>query len=234
MVRRSTRSKNTTARYSPEPATQHPRPKSSKRKGVLRAEKGNDTTSRQPAQGQTPEERLRALRLMPKEWDAVVGLGQLKLGANPKEARERELARLEVEDPIAHYYAQTKEERAPHALEAACILYQMSGGDIREPVAALTTMKTEKEKQAAEERKAGAMLLAMFRVCGESLQYLYDILTANTHSQEAKAKQEAEGAAEMVQEKAVGLGARKRELPAEEAAVAEQPPKKRSVRFARE
>lgn len=105
-----------------------------------------------------------ALQMMPKEFEALIGLRRMQLGLDAHAPRHCELARLAVEDPVGHYYAQTPAERAPYQLQAAGVLFGMSGGDVSGPVAALTLMKLRREESGRMERKARALLLAGFRV----------------------------------------------------------------------
>lgn len=172
MARRSTRLSKPTEKYSPEPIVDR-RPfhrKGKQPKGVLRLtddktdkKKKRKIKASEPTQVE-PANPLAAIRLMPKEFDAVVGLRRMQLGMDGFEARQRELAHLEVGDPIGHYYAQTTEERAPYQLQAASVLFEMSGGEISGPLAALTMMKMKREEEEMGRRKAGAMLLAGWRV----------------------------------------------------------------------
>lgn len=129
-------------------------------KGVLRS----TTTTVQPDPVQTAADQRRAIQLMPKELDAALGMRRLQLGLDSHQTRQQELARLEIEDPVGHYYAQTPAERAPFQLQAAAVLFEMSGGDVSVPVAALTLMRLRRDEKEMAERKAGAMLLGAWRV----------------------------------------------------------------------
>ena len=169
MVRRSTRVRTNTAKAnqnaanaSDGPSAQPNHRAADQPKGVLRPT--NITSQPIPPQTNITSQAVEAVRLMPKEFDAVVGMRRLQLGLDAHASRQQELARLEVEDPIAHYYAQTPAERAPYQLQAAAVLFQMAGGDIAEPLAALNMMKAQREARETEEKKAKALLLGSLKV----------------------------------------------------------------------
>lgn len=108
-----------------------------------------------------------AIALLSKEYEAIIGMAQLARGVEPYVSRAQELAHLAhlaVEDPVGHYYAQSAAERAPCQLQAAGVLFQLSGGNVAEPVAALTMMKAAREdgKHVGVGRKA--VLVGAWRV----------------------------------------------------------------------
>ena len=117
------------------------------------------TTTMQPAAVQTVNPRI-ALQAMPNEFEALIGLRRMQLSLDVRASRRNELARLERDDPVGHYYAQTPAERGPYALQAAGVLFGMSDGDVSAPVAALTLMKMSREEGERVQRKARALLLA--------------------------------------------------------------------------
>lgn len=142
-------------------------------KGILRRTTTTTTTTSRPAPAQAKEE------LAAKELDALTGLQMLASGADAHAPRQQELARLETEDPVAHHYAQTVEERAPYALQAAAVLVGMSGGDVSAVAAELAEKKREREEKEEAKRAAGAVVMGAFRVGGLSARFPHSEQHAN-------------------------------------------------------
>jgi hypothetical protein len=105
-----------------------------------------------------------ALRLMPAEFEAVISLKRLGAGFDAYQTRQSELARSEVEDPVDHYYAQTVEERAPYRLQAACVLFEMSGQDLTKSVVALTLIGLRRWEEMCARKATMVNLLEYWRV----------------------------------------------------------------------
>ena len=103
--RRATRVKtginNTTTNASDTAAAASTHRTADQPKGVLTNTVGN-TTSSQPTKDQTNLLAGRPINLMPDEFEAVIGMTRLQAGIDVYEERQRELLRLEVEDPVGH------------------------------------------------------------------------------------------------------------------------------------